>query len=281
MKSIALALSLALGLVATPVFADTPAKAAVTAMDLDAAIAGSHRKPENVARDAFRHPAETLRFFGVEAGSHLIEITPGGGWYTEILAPWLAAKGTYVAATWDDAVAGQPDYRYRLNNALRERFKASPELYGNAQILLFDPKAPVFGPAGTADTVVTFRNAHNWIVEGTAEAYFKAFFDVLKPGGVLGVTDHRAAPGTEFDPKSGYVTEQQVIDLAQKAGFTLVASDEINANPKDTRNHPRGVWTLPPTLALGETDRDKYIAIGESDRMTLKFVKPAAEAAAK
>ncbi|MFD0739660.1 class I SAM-dependent methyltransferase [Lysobacter koreensis] len=242
---------------------------------LDSAIAGSWRDPKNVQRDQHRHPRETLAFFGVAPGQTVIEITPGGGWYAEILAPYLK-DGRYVAAVWDDAIPGQPKYRYDLNKTLRAKFARNAAVYGAPEVRVFDPKAPSFGPAASADTVLTFRNAHNWVADGTAEAYFKAYFDVLKPGGTLGVVDHRAKPGTDLATmkKSGYLTEALVIDLAQGAGFTLDAKSEVNANPRDTADHPNGVWTLPPNNRHDAADAAKYQAIGESDRMTLRFKKP-------
>jgi predicted methyltransferase len=242
---------------------------------LDAAIAGSNRDPRNVARDQYRHPRETLAFFGVAPQQTVIEITPGGGWYSEILAPYLKDGGHYVAAVWDDAIPGQPKYRYDLNKTLRGKFAGNAAAYGTPEVRVFDPKAPNFGPAGSADTVLTFRNAHNWVNEGNAEAYFKAFHDVLKPGGTLGVVDHRAKPDASLDAqkKSGYLTEALVIQLAQGAGFTLDEKSEINANAKDTTDHPNGVWTLPPVNRHDAADDAKYKAIGESDRMTLRFRK--------
>jgi len=243
---------------------------------LAAAIAGDWREPRNVARDVYRHPAETLAFFQVEPDDTVVEITPGGGWYAEILAPWLRDRGHYVAATWDDAIAGQPKYRYDLNTSLRAKFAGNAAVYGTPELRLFDPQAPVFGPPASADVVLTFRNAHNWVADGNADEYFKAFFEVLEPGGILGVADHRAKPGTDLETmkKSGYLTEALVIGLAQDAGFVLEAQSDINANPRDTADHPNGVWTLPPSNNHDDADDAKYQAIGESDRMTLRFRKP-------
>ena len=243
---------------------------------LAAAIAGDWREPKNVARDVYRHPAETLAFFQVEPDDTVVEITPGGGWYAEILAPWLRDRGHYVAATWDDAIAGQPKYRYDLNTSLRAKFAGNAAVYGTPELRLFDPQAPVFGPPASADVVLTFRNAHNWVADGNADEYFKAFFEVLEPGGILGVADHRAKPGTDLDTmkESGYLTEALVIELAQDAGFVLEAQSAINANPRDTADHPNGVWTLPPSNNHDDADDAKYQAIGESDRMTLRFRKP-------
>jgi predicted methyltransferase len=241
---------------------------------LDGILAGDWRSAANKARDQYRHPKQTLEFFGLKAGDTLIEITPGGGWYTEILAPLMKGNGTYIAAV---AKPSKPDGEAATDKAkLEQRFAADAERYGEAKTVEFDGKEPVFGAPGSADVVVTFRNVHNWAMGGSAEAKFKAFFDVLKPGGVLGVTDHRAAPGAEFEKikDSGYLPQEMVVKLATDAGFKLVATSEINANPKDTKDYEKGVWTLPPTLELGDKDKDKYLAIGESDRMTLKFVKP-------
>ncbi|QSX79198.1 class I SAM-dependent methyltransferase [Agrilutibacter solisilvae] len=283
--TVALAASLAalLGACAGTPTADSPAQATPAAglsasqqAALDAAIAGIWRDAKNAARDVHRHPAQTLAFFGVRPDQTVIEITPGGGWYSAILAPYLREEGHYVAAVWDDAIPGQPNYRYDLNKRLRAKFAGNGAVFGTPDVRVFDPKAPGFGPASSADVVLTFRNAHNWVSDGNADAYFKAYFDVLKPGGTLGVVDHRARPGTSLDAmkESGYLTEALVIDLAQQAGFVLDARSEINANPKDTTDHPNGVWTLPPTNNHPPADDARYQAIGESDRMTLRFRKP-------
>lgn len=243
---------------------------------LQAVIAGSWRSDANRARDQYRHPAETLGFFQVEPNATLIEITPGQGWYAEILAPLLKSKGHYVAAVLAPASAGpeQREYQQKNRDRLVERFGADAERFDKAKIVEFDARQPVLGKPNSADRVVTFRNVHNWVQGGIAPAYFKAFFDVLKPGGILGVEDHRAAAGKPVDPSSGYISEEQVIKLATDAGFKLDAKSEINANPRDTKDYPQGVWTLPPVLRLGDVDREKYVAIGESDRFTLRFVKP-------
>lgn len=261
---------------AAPTERPTPTATHSTVAALDEALSGSWRDPKNVARDVHRHPKQTLGFFGVTPDQTVIEITPGGGWYSEILAPYLRDKGHYVAAVTDDAIAGQPKYRYELNEKLRARFAGNAAVYGTPEVRVFDPAKPDFGPAGSADTVLTFRNAHNWVSDGNAAAYFKAFYDVLKPGGTLGVVDHRARPGTDLEvmKKSGYLTEELVIELAQGAGFVLQDRSEINANPKDTADHPNGVWTLPPSNSHDAADDAKYQAIGESDRMTLRFTRP-------
>ncbi len=255
---------------------DTAAAAPAAPADaLAAAVAGDWRDPANVARDSARHPAETLAFFGIEPGQTVVEITPGGGWYTEILAPYLRDGGHYVGAIWAD---GASDYYDKTNAKLREKVAATPAAYDQAEWRAFDPKSPQFGPAGSADAVLTFRNVHNWVNSDAGEAYFKAFFDVLKPGGTLGVVEHRAKPDTDLETmkKSGYLTEALVIELAEKAGFELVEKSEANANPNDTADHPNGVWTLPPGNRHDEADAAKYEAIGESDRMTLRFRKPEA-----
>ena len=266
--------------------ADTPAKPAradVVDAALAQAIAGDWRDPKNTARDAYRHPAETLGFFGVRANQQVVEITPGGGgWYTEILAPYLRDNGRYGAAMVDPAALPEGrgrDYQQKSLDDLKARLAAHPARFDKTAFVMFDSKQPRFGVAGSADAVLTFRNVHNWVSAGTADGFFSAFFEALKPGGVLGVVEHRAKPGTDMEAmkKSGYLTEALVIELATKAGFVLEARSEVNANPKDTADHPNGVWTLPPTNRHDAEDAQKYRAIGESDRMTLRFVKPAAK----
>ncbi|HTV85326.1 MAG TPA: methyltransferase [Dyella sp.] len=247
-----------------------------TASQLDTVLAGSWRSAANKARDVYRHPKATLQFFGLQPDQTVIEITPGAGWYAQVLAPLLRDNGHYIAAVADNNAEAKQDVA-----ALRKEFAGDSAQFGKAAIVTFNPQSPVFGPAGSADMVLTFRNVHNWAMAGTAPAMFKAFYAVLKPGGVLGVVDHRAATGATLDAvkASGYLPTAYVIKLATDAGFKLDAQSEINANPKDTKDYPKGVWTLPPTLALGDQDRAKYQAIGESDRMTLRFVKPAASGA--
>ena len=254
----------------------TPPASAASLADakLDTVLAGGWRSDANKARDQYRHPKQTLAFFDVKPGQTLIEITPGGGWYAEILAPLMKGNGTYIAAV---SKPRRPEGEAAQDkSALQKKFEGDAERYGEAKSVEFDAAAPSFGAPGSADVVVTFRNVHNWVGGGNAEAMFKAFFDVLKPGGTLGVADHRAAAGVDFEKikDSGYIPEDMVIKFAADAGFKLEAKSEVNANPKDTKDYEKGVWTLPPTLALGDKDKDKYVAIGESDRMTLKFVKP-------
>ena len=248
-----------------------------TASQLDAVLGGSWRSAPNKARDIYRHPKATLQFFGLQPDQTVIEITPGAGWYSEILAPLLRDNGHYIAAVTDNSAEAKQNVA-----TLRAKFAADPAEYGKATIATFNPQTPVLGPAASADMVLTLRNVHNWTMAGTAPAMFKAFFAVLKPGGVLGVVDHRAASGATLDSvkESGYLPTDYVIKLATEAGFKLDEQSEINANPKDTKDYPKGVWTLPPTLTLGDQDRAKYLAIGESDRMTLRFVKVAANKAA-
>jgi predicted methyltransferase len=254
--------------------------AAAPAADTDTlrqAVAGSWRDPANVARDRYRHPLETLSFFGVQPGQTVVEITPGGGWYSEILAPLLRENGQYVAAVVDPmalAAGGGRDYQQKAKSRLEAKFAAAPAQYDHARVVAYDPKAPAFGAPGSADVVLTFRNVHNWRSAGQAEGMFRGFFAVLRPGGVLGVVEHRANGDVADDDKSGYVGRQQVVALAEAAGFRLDAQSEVNANPKDTKDYPGGVWTLPPTNNHDDADDAKYQAIGESDRMTLRFVKP-------
>ncbi|WP_313916320.1 methyltransferase [Tahibacter sp.] len=247
-------------------------------------LTGHWRSEANKARDAHRHPRETLAFFGLKPGQTVVEITPGGGWYTEILAPLLKGQGKLVAVVMDPTSAekeGTQKYLAKSNSALRDKLAADASTYGEVEVREFALTTPKFGEPGSADLVLTFRNVHNFMMWKNDAAMFKAAFDVLKPGGVLGVTDHRAAPGADMEKikDSGYIPEDYVIKLATDAGFAPPEKSEINANPKDTKDYEKGVWTLPPSLALGDKDKDKYAAIGESDRMTLKFVKPDRSAA--
>lgn len=242
-------------------------------------IDSEHRSQEDRARDTARHPKATLEFFRIKPDDVVLEVTPGGGWWTDILAPYLREQGKYIALVWDDTVEGSPKYYADANAKLREKVDGRPKILGDTQFAQFNAKAPgSFGEPGSVDLVLTFRNTHGWVGSGTADAMYKGFFEVLKPGGRLGVEQHRAAAGS--DPaetaKSGYLSEEAVIAIAQKAGFALVDKSEINANPNDTKDYAKGVWTLPPSFAEGDTDREKYAAIGESDRMTLLFEKPAA-----
>lgn len=236
-------------------------------------LSGTHRRPGNVARDPHRHPAQTLAFFGVRRDSTVVEILPGsGGYYMEILAPWLAAKGKYVAADRDELAA--PQY-LADHQRLLDRLKAEPPLYGRVEVTRFNADRHHIAPPGSADFVLTFRNLHNWIERGEVEGALRAFHRALKPGGVLGVVDHRGRTDLSQDAqmKSGYVREDYAIALIERAGFRLAGASQVNANPRDTKDHPEGVWTLPPSYRLKDKDRAKYEAIGESDRFTLRFVK--------
>ncbi|NMP17081.1 class I SAM-dependent methyltransferase [Thalassotalea sp. Y01] len=247
---------------------------AVELSALDKAIASEHRSDKNKARDQYRHPAETLKFFGFRSDMTVVEIAPGGGWYTEILAPALKGTGKLYGAHYPDT--GKDDYYSKSRRKLEAKLKAD-EIFSEVMLTDFTPRVESeLAPAGSADLVLTFRNLHNWRVEGVRQI-FKDSFKALKPGGVVGVVEHRMPESQDLEKnsKSGYFPQQLTIDLAIEAGFELAESSEINANPKDTADHPKGVWTLPPSLRLGDKDKAKYLAIGESDRMTLKFVKPA------
>ena len=238
-------------------------------------VAGPQRSPANVARDPFRHPGESLAFLGLKPDATVVEILPGGvGYWTEILAPFLKDHGRYVAVNGPKDSAA--DETRRDWTALAARMASDPADYGKIETAEFRPGQADLVPPGTADVVLTFRNVHNWMANGTAEAAFASFFRALKPGGTLGVEEHRGRTDQPQDPsaKSGYVREDFTIALAEKAGFRLETSSEINANPKDTKDYPAGVWTLPPTYRLKDQDRARYAAIGESDRFLLRFVKP-------
>ena len=247
------------------------------ASGINTASAGEHRSADNIARNPYRHPTETLVFFGLTADMTVVEIHPGGLWYTEILAPVLKADGQLIVAGHDTSIENQPDYRYRQQASMEERFSKETTIFGEVEIVKFTPPDSVaLGSPASVDMVLTFRNFHGWIRDGVASVNMQAFYQVLKPGGVLGVVQHRTnTPGLLPSGKiNGYVSEAQMIELAEAAGFVLEARSEINANPKDNHQHPAGVWTLPPALRLGEENRQTYLDIGESDRMTLRFRKP-------
>jgi len=262
MKRLMLAMAFAAGLTATAAHADDALKAA---------IASKTRTEANAARDVHRHPYETLTFFGIKPNMTVVELDPSGGWYTEILAPYLRDKGQYIGAA-----PASPDNRY--TKMFTTKLASNPALYGKAKVSVFDPHSKYdIAPPGSVDMVLTFRNLHNWVDGNDAQMaeMFKAIHTALKPGGVFGLTDHRLPASRTFDPKAnnGYLPEAMVIKMVEANGFKLAAKSEINANPKDTADHKRGVWALPPTLANKDEDRAKYMAIGESDRMTLKFIK--------
>lgn len=252
-----------------------PAFTAADRTALDAAVAASTRTPANVQRDRYRKPAETLAFFGVRPGDTVVEIWPGGGWYTEVLAPYVGqGGGTYYAVGMSE----------RQLARVNEWKTANPGVYGHVRTATFPAfdAAATKVPDGTADAVLTFRNVHNWVMGSGRENQdysveaFRQMYAMLKPGGILGIEDHRLPETGDAarERSSGYVRVSTVRRLAEQAGFQFVGASEVNANPRDTADWPNGVWTLPPTLRNGETDRERYLAIGESDRMTLKFVKP-------
>jgi predicted methyltransferase len=256
----------------TPAPTPTPPEALPRTLEEAVAPASTFRNPQNALRDRYRHPLETLKFFGVKPDMTVVEIWPGTGWYTEILAPYLAGQGRYVAAT---VPPEKGEYFKKAYDGLNAWAKSHPNV--KVDFAAFAPPAPTQSvEPGTADMVLTFRNVHNWMSNDGAQQAFNAFYAALKPGGVLGVVEHRQNEKASSDPKakSGYVKTSEVIAFATKAGFKLDAQSEINANPKDTKDYPEGVWTLPPTLALKDKDKAKYLDIGESDRMTLRFVKP-------
>ena len=236
-------------------------------------LSAPHRSERNVVRDPHRHPVQTLEFFGLRPDSVVVEILPGsGGYYMEVLAPYLQAKGRYIAANRDETAVSP----YKEDHQkLLDRLKAEPALYGKVVVTKFNAGLHDVAPPGSADFVLTFRNLHNWIERGEAQGALRAFHKALKPGGILGVVDHRGRADLtpEAQMKSGYVRDDYAIALIEKAGFRLAGRSEVNANPKDGKDHPEGVWTLPPTYRLKDQDRAKYAAIGESDRFTLKFVK--------
>jgi predicted methyltransferase len=245
-----------------------------TALALDNILAGSHRVGENSARDRYRHPKETLLFFGIRPEMRVLEVWPEPGWYTEIIAPLVREHGKYYAAV----IAADPQSKYvteRLS-AYQQKLASQPALYGGVEVVTFPSDGGDVVPPGSLDMVLTFRNIHNWMARDCAEAAFATAYKALKPGGVLGVVEHRGNPAVAQDPKakSGYVNEDYAIRLIEGQGFRLEGESQINANPKDTKDYEQGVWTLPPTYRLGDTDREKYAAIGESDRFTLKFIKP-------
>jgi len=241
----------------------------LTAHDLKGAVSSEDRTPKNMLRDSARNPVETLSFFGIKSDMVVVELSPGGGWYTEILANYIHYPGTLIAAHWskDSDIA-----YFRRGRANFEKKISEKPMYGRVEIVDLDSE---LADADSVDAVLTFRNLHNWLGPNM-DKIFSNTYKALKPGGVFGIVEHRAKPGTSMEvmKKSGYVTEAHALEIARKHGFELVAKSEINANPKDTADHPKGVWTLPPVYRLKDKNREKYSAIGESDRMTLLFKKP-------
>ncbi|MGZ3417147.1 MAG: class I SAM-dependent methyltransferase [Polyangiales bacterium] len=239
-----------------------------------AAMAGKHRRPGNAERDKYRHPVEMMEFFGFKPTMTVLEFGPGAGWFTELLAPALAKKGKLMVTSTDPN--GPKEER---SSFYGERFKlfmeTAPELYGKIEVVLIEDANPKLGHEGQVDMVLSFRGLHGMVNNGKLDAWLAQMNAVLKNGGVLAIEEHRAKPGADpiASAKKGYLPEAFVIEKVEAAGFKLAGKSEIGANPKDTTDWPEGVWTLPPTLRLGDKDKDKYMAIGESDRMTLKFVK--------
>jgi predicted methyltransferase len=264
----------ALGIAACAGLAPADGERAVARADLAAVVAGNHRPADHRARDQYRHPVETLTFFGLRPDMTVVELWPFGGWYTEILAPYVRDRGVYYAAAMDPASTSEEDVR---NNAeLRALLDSRPDLYSKVRWSVLAGGQMNIAPEGTADMVLTFRNIHNWAWTGIERDVLAAAYRALKPGGILGVVEHRSND-PDFDPKTpgqAWVGEDYAVRLVESAGFRLVARSDINRNPLDTKDYPRGVWTLPPTYAMGDQDRDRYAAIGESDRFTLKFEKP-------
>jgi predicted methyltransferase len=285
MKLCSMLALLAVALSSSATYADDAAKSAATDPALEAVLAGDWRSADNKSRDISRRPAEALGFWGLAPGMTVLEVQPGGGWWTEILAPYAQRTGGRFYATGVDLANPEvPEAARKSRAEIEQRYAAKPDVYGRIELVNWGPKsAPL--PANTFDLILTARSVHGWIrTPGMVEKAFSDFAGALKPGGILAVEQHRANPGPQ-DPKavSGYVTEAFVIEHAEKAGLELVARSEINANPKDSKDHPFGVWTLPPSLRSTpyssdatdpNFDHSKYVAIGESDRMTLKFVKP-------
>jgi predicted methyltransferase len=255
-----------------------PSATPTTAVGLRAAVTSAARTDAERARDVYRHPEETLTFFGLRPDMSVIELSPGNGWYTGILGPVLAEHGKLFVTNGDPNGPPESGSTKRAKGLLA-RFAASPSTFGKVEPVIVDWKKPAaLGPDGSLDMVLTFRNVHNWVEAGIFDIVLADAFKVLKSGGVLGVVEHRASSAVAADPKviadTGYVPEAFVIAHATSAGFKLAARSEINANPKDTKDYAQGVWTLPPSFKLGDVDHAKYAAIGESDRMTLRFVKP-------
>jgi predicted methyltransferase len=236
--------------------------------DLERAISSEERDPKNAARDSSRHPLETLSFFGIKSDMTIVELSPGGGWYTEILANFLHEPGKLIAAHFDP---NSERAYYKRSRANFEKKMSTNSMFNTVEMVAINSN---LAEPNSVDAVLTFRNLHNWL-GSDMDLIFSNSYKALRPGGIFGVVEHRAKPGTSIEAmkKSGYVSEKHAIEIAEKHGFKLVAKSEINANPKDSTNYPGGVWTLPPNLRLKDVDREKYLEIGESDRMTLLFKK--------
>jgi predicted methyltransferase len=266
-------LALLLFIVAPSVLADGH-HGAHAPLDWDTALAGDHRSDANKARDAHRHPKGTLTFFGLRPDMTVLEVSPGGGWYTEVLAPLVSEQGKLIAGH------GSPNgsaYNRRSLGRYLQKLGENNEVYSGVDVRVMQPPTtPIDVAEGSVDLALVFRNVHSWLRAGNADAALADIFRSLKPGGTLGIVQHRGKEGISLEEmkRKAYVPESKVIAMAEAAGFVLESASEINANAKDTKDYPRGVWTLPPSFTEGEKDRAKYAAIGESDRMTLKFTKP-------
>ncbi len=259
----------------------TSAAFAETTPELQKWVDSPKRSEENRARDEYRHPTETLTFFGLQPTMSVLEIWPARGWYTEILAPFLKDKGQLTLANFrknDGTIEDEKkQFWARLAAKLDQDIAKNPEHFGTVNVLEFDPPGLMsLGNVNQYDMVLSFRNSHIWNEQGYLLDVFRSFFDVLKPGGTLGLVEHRSSRLSEISSRAGegYLDEYYVISVARQAGFVLEDRSEINANAKDTKDYPKGVYALPPTLAMGNVERQKYLAIGESDRMTLRFRKP-------
>ena len=251
---------------------DAPSPTEAANEKLSAAVTAAHRSPENRARDKYRHPQATLAFFGLQDNFTVLEMYPGGGWYTELLAPVLRERGKLLVTSSDPN--GDPEsYGVKRAKELDTLLKAHPEVFDEVEKVIIDDKNLSLGAANSVDMVLVFRSLHGWVQGGSADKHLSEIFRVLRPGGIFGIEGHRGKDGKE--PAGGYIPETKAIELIQSAGFKLDGKSEVNANPNDTKDYPKGVWTLPPNFAEGDKDREKYAAIGESDRFTLRFVKPA------
>lgn len=240
---------------------------------LRSVIAGDHRQEKNVLRDVYRNPYETLSFFGIEQNMTVVESWPGGGWYTEILGAYLKDQGQLIAATYDRNPETQQKWQARLNKNFDENFVAKTDIYGKIAVVGFSPgNGTDLAEPGTVDAILDFRNAHNWI-KSAPDAVPEAWHKSLKKGGIVGLVDHRMDAKEPYNPKNGYVHEAQIVEIMEKHGFKFVGKSEINSNARDTKDHPSGVWTLPPTLARKAEEKNKYLAMGESDRLVMKFEK--------
>ncbi len=265
-------------LLLTGFFATGVASDDETSRAVQAALAGDHRSEENRARDRYRHPAETLAFFGLRSDMTVVELWAGGGWYTEILAPVMRDHGRLIVTTYGED-EDPKSYRSRSHRKFMDKINADPDTYRHIEVRTFwPPEQTALADDGSVDMILTFRNIHSMVRRGQQADFFAAAYRALKPGGVLGIVQHRGSPG--IDPvksaDKGYIPQAYVVKLAEAAGLRLDDSSEINANAADTKDYEEGVWTLPPSLRGKDEDKDRYLAIGESDRMTLRFVKPAA-----